>query len=83
MQFVPWSLIFDILAKLFDMFLTDKKRRDDLKMQMYEFARRFDLDAVDGNAKHRENYRQMREEMARKIKEQEEKEKAEKEKANG
>lgn len=66
---IPWSLIIDIFAKLLDLFLTNQETRNRLKMQMYEFARRFDIDAVDGNAKYREEYKKLKEELAKKEKE--------------
>lgn len=80
MEAIPWGLLINVILGLINWIIKDKQRRDELTMQMYEFARRFDLDAVDANAKHRDEYRRLKEELAKKVKEAEE---AKKEQQNG
>lgn len=68
---MPWGLIFDIALRLIKFAITSQEQRDRMKLQMYEFARRFDIDAVEKNAKHREEYRSLKDALAQKIREKE------------
>lgn len=56
---MPWGTIVGIVCQLLDLLLKDKTRRDQLKLQMYEFAKKFDKSAIDQNEKLRDEYKRM------------------------
>lgn len=60
---MPWGIIVDIAMKIVGLFLDDKAKRDKLKLQMYEFAKQFDKNAIDRNEKLRAEYKRMKDEL--------------------
>ncbi len=48
---------------LLELIISDKKRRDALKLQMFEFAKKHDEAAIRGNAKLRDEYERMMKEV--------------------
>lgn len=60
---MPWGLIVDVAMRLIGLVIDDKAKRDKLKLQMYEFAKRHDKDAIDGNAALRAEYTRIKDEI--------------------
>ncbi len=62
---IPWAAIIGVAMSLIELIISDKKRRDALKLQMFEFAKKHDQDAIQGNAKLRDEYERMMREVER------------------
>lgn len=60
---LPWAAMIGVAMSIIELFISDKKRRDALRLQMYEFAKQHDKDAIEGNEKLRKEYARMREEL--------------------
>ena len=64
---MPWGALVQVGAQLLDLFLKEGERRNRLKMQMFEFAKQFDENAIDRNARLREEYRRMKSDLDKKT----------------
>lgn len=60
---LPWAAMIGVAMSIIELFISDKKRRDALKLQMYEFAKQHDRDSIEGNEKIRQEYARIREEL--------------------
>ena len=60
--------ILEIILRFIEFALADKDKQEKLKLQMYEFARKFNKTAVDSNFKHRHEYRNLRRRLKEKVK---------------
>lgn len=60
---MPWGAVIEVVCQIIGLVITDQARRNKLKLQMYEFAKKYDKDVIEGNQKLREEYARMREEL--------------------
>ncbi len=60
---MPWGAVIEVACQLISVFISDSARRNKLKLQMYEFAKKYDRDVIDGNDKLRQEYARIKAEL--------------------
>lgn len=61
---MPWGIIVQVGMQLIGLLISDKARRDQLALQMFDFAKRFDTDSIDNNEKLRSEYERIKKDLA-------------------